>query len=78
MEAYESKGLKVNLGKSKVMVSDGITTDGMSKSKVDACWVCGLRVKVNSFFCLQCGQCIYGRCASVKRVIPKFSGNLHA
>ena len=25
MEAYESKGLKVNLGKTKVMVSDGIT-----------------------------------------------------
>ena len=40
-EAFENKGLKVNLGKSQVMVSSGITKDGMSKSKVDPCWVCG-------------------------------------
>ena len=33
-EAFESKDLKVNLGKTKVMVSSGITKDGMSKSKV--------------------------------------------
>ena len=47
-EAFESKGLKVNLGKTKVMVCGGITKDGMSKSKVDPCWVCSLRVKANS------------------------------
>ena len=34
-KAFESKGLKDNLGKTKVMVSRGITKDGMSKSKVD-------------------------------------------
>ena len=28
-EAFESKGLKVNLGKTKVMVCGGITKDGM-------------------------------------------------
>ena len=32
-EAFESKGLKVNLSKTKVMVSCGITKDGLSKSK---------------------------------------------
>ena len=34
-EAYESKGFKVNHGKSKVMISGGITKDVMSKRKVD-------------------------------------------
>ena len=38
-EASESKGLKVNLGKTKIMVSDGVSKDGLSKSQVDPCWV---------------------------------------
>ena len=42
-------GLKVNLRKTKVMVSGGITTnDGTSKSNVDPCGVCSLRVKAIS------------------------------
>ena len=72
-EASESKGLKVNLGKTKAMVSDSITKDGKSKSKVDPCGVCSLRVKVNSVLCVQCSKWIHGRCAGVKRVTPKFS-----
>ena len=44
-EAFESKGLKVNIGKTKVMVCGGITKDGMSKSKVDPCGVCSLNSK---------------------------------
>ena len=55
-EAFESKGLKVNLGKTKVMASGSITKDGMSKGKVDPCGVCSLRVKANSVLCLQCGK----------------------
>ena len=43
-EAFESNGLKVKVGKTRVMVSGGITKDGMSKSKVDPCGVCSLRV----------------------------------
>ena len=34
-QASEGKGLKVNLGKFKVMVSGSIIKDGMFKSKVD-------------------------------------------
>ena len=34
-ESFESKSLKVNFEKSKVMVCGSITKDGMSKSKVD-------------------------------------------
>ena len=72
-EASESKGLKVNLGKTKVLVCGGITMDGMSKSKVDPCGVYSLKVKANSVLCLQCGKWIHGRCAGMKRVTPKFS-----
>ena len=72
-EALESKGLKANLGKTEVMVSGGITMDGLSKSNVDTCGVCSLRVKANSVLCVQCGKWIHSRCAGVKRVTPKFS-----
>ena len=74
-ESFEIKGLKVNLRKTNVMVSGGITKDGMSKSKVDPCGVCSLRVKVNSVLCLQCGKWIHGRCARGKMATPKFSRN---
>ena len=36
--AFESKALKDNLGKIKVMVYGGSTKDSMSNSKVDSCW----------------------------------------
>ena len=74
--AFESKGLKGNLGKTKEMVSSCITKDGMSKSKVDPCGVCSLRVKANSVLSEQCGKWTDGRCAGVKRVTPTLSRNL--
>ena len=72
-EAIESKVLKFNLGKTKVMVSGGITKDGMSKSEVDRCGECSLRVNANSILCVQCGKWIHCRHARVKRVTPKFT-----
>ena len=72
-ETFESKGLKVNLGKTKVMVCGSITNDGMSKINIDPCGVCNLRVKVNSALCLLCGKWIHSRGAGMKRVIPKSS-----
>ena len=71
-EAFESKGLKVNLGKTKVMVCGSITKVGMSKSKIDPFGVCSLRAKANSVLCLQCGKWINGGCAGMKMVTPKF------
>ena len=50
-EAFESKGLKVSLGKTKVMVSGSITKDGMSRGNVYPCGVCSLRVKAFSVLC---------------------------
>ena len=71
-ESFDSKCLKVMLGKTKVMISSGITQDGLSKSNVDSCGVCSLRVKANSILCLQCGRWTHGRCAGVNRVTPVF------
>ena len=53
-------GLIVNLGKSMVMVSGGITKDDISEGIVDPCGVCSLRVKANSVLWLQCGRWIHG------------------
>ena len=74
-EAFESKGLKVNLGKSRVMISGGIEKDSLSKSKVDQCGVCSLGIKASSVLCVQCEKCIHDRCARMKRVTVKFSRN---
>ena len=38
-EAFESKGLKVNLGRTKVVVSGA--EGEMSVSKIDSCGICG-------------------------------------
>ena len=63
---------RINLGKIKVMVSVGITKDDISKSKVDPCGVCSLRVKANLVLCLQCGKWIHSRCSGMKQVTQKF------
>ena len=75
-EAFQRKALTVNLGKAKVMISGGITKDGMSKCNVDPCGVCSLGVKANSVLSLLCGKQIHGGCAGVKMVALKFSTNL--
>ena len=75
-EVFESKGLKVNFGMTMVVVSGSITQDGLSKSKVDPCWVCSLTVNTYSVLCVQCGRWIHDGCAGVKKVTPKFSRNL--
>ena len=68
-EAFERKGLKVNLGKTKVVVSGA---DGeVSVSKVDPCGICGKRVMANSMLCVKCEKWIHGRCARVKRVTSR-------
>ena len=72
-EDFDSKGLKANLGKTKVMVSGSITKDGLSKSKVDSCAICSIRAKAKSVLCVLCGKWIHGRCATVKRMTQNFS-----
>ena len=68
-EAFKSKRLKVNLGKTKVVVSG--TKGEVSVSKVDPCGICGKQVMANSESCVKCGKHIHGRCAIVMRVTPR-------
>ena len=49
--AFEGKGLKVNLGKTKVMESSGGV---VVLAKIDPCGVCGKRAKVNCVRCMTC------------------------
>ena len=65
-EAFESKGLKVNLKKTKVMVSD--LKGEVLKSKVNPCAKCAKRVMANSVMCTKCGKWVHGRFAKMKRV----------
>ena len=65
-EAFKSKGLKVNLKKTKVMVSG--SKGKILKSKVKPCAKCGKRVMENSVMCTKCVKWVHGRCAKMKRV----------
>ena len=59
--ALESKGLKVNISKTKVM---RYARDGAPKeAAVDPCSVWGKRVSVNSIHCATCGYWVHGRCS---------------
>ena len=65
-DALESKGLKVNTRKTKVMVS---TLEGeLFKSKIDPCGVCGRRVMANSVLCTKCGNWVHGRCVKIRKL----------
>ena len=65
--------MKINLGKTKVIIIGGITKDNMSEGKVDPCLVCILRITANAVLCVQCGKWIHCGCAEVTMVTPKFS-----
>ena len=69
-EALERKGLKANLGKTKVVVSGA--EGEVSVSKVHPRGICGKRVMANSVLCVKCGKWIHGRCMKVKRVTSWF------
>jgi len=70
-EAFERKGMKVNLGKTKVMVSG--EEREVVVSKVDPCGICGKRVRSNSVWCEKCKKWIHGRCTKMKRVTPRLA-----
>ena len=69
--AFEGKGLKVNLGKTKVMESGGGGGGGggvVALAKIDPCGVRDKKAKVNCVKCKTCKKWIHARCARVKRV----------
>ena len=63
-DAMESKGLKVNTRKTKVMVSG--SEGELFKSKIDPCGVCGRRVMANSVLWIKCVNWVHGKCAKIK------------
>ena len=65
-EAFESKGTRVNLGKTKLMVSG--MEEEMFDSKIDPCGMCGTRVMSNSVLCRACGKWVHARCTVKKKV----------
>ena len=65
-EAFESKRLKVNLKKTKVMVSG--SKGEVLKSKFDPRAKCGKRVLENSVMCTKCCEWVHGRWAKMQRV----------
>ena len=69
--ALESRGLKVNAKKTKLMVS---RSEGkVYICKIDPCGVCGRRVMANSVLCTKCGSWVYGKCAKIKRVTARLA-----
>ena len=47
-KVFERQGLKVDIGKAKMMVSGGVAKDGSSKSNVYSCWFCSLKLNTKS------------------------------
>ena len=70
-DALESKDLKVNTRKTKVMVSG--LEGKLFKSKRDPCGVCGKRVMANPVLCTNGGNWVYGRCAKIKRATARLA-----
>ena len=64
--ALEDKGLNVNVGKTKMMVSG--TEGKIVLSKTDPCGICGNRVGCNAVCRTQCTKWIHGRCTKMKKV----------
>ena len=59
-----------------MMVSGGITKDGLGKIEADTCGGYNQREKANSVLCVLCDKWVHGRCAGVKRETTKFLKNL--
>ena len=52
------------------MFCKSITNDGLSKSKVYSCSICGLGVKADYFMCVKCGNLVQSKFTAVN-VIAK-------
>ena len=64
-EAMERRGLKVNIGKTKMMVSGGEDSDPVQLGRYP-CAACGKGVGVNSIICTECGKWCHFRCSGLR------------
>ena len=69
-EVFESKGMKVNVGKTKLMVSG--MEDKAFDSMIDPCGVCGTRVMSNSVLCTACDKWVHARCTDKNKSCSLF------
>ena len=65
--AMESKGLRINMEKTKMMVS-GSSEEVPVQSGRDPCGVCGVGTGVNSILCTQCRKWCHKRCCGLRRI----------
>ena len=63
--SLSAKGMKVNTGKTKVMVS-AVGAGEEPKTGAFPCGVCGTGVGVNSIMCTKCKRWIHKRCSGIK------------
>ena len=75
--AFEGKGLKGNLGKTKVMESGG-GSGVVVWAKIEPCGVCEKKAKVNFVRCKTCKKWIHAKCARVKIVSCGMNGNFES
>ena len=59
-DALGSKGLRINIRKTKMMVSGA--EGEVVRSRVDPCGICGKRVMFNAVWCTLCKKWIHARC----------------
>ena len=67
-EAMEKKGLRVNAGKTKIMIC-GMGLDLLQSSGEFPCAVCRIGVGSNSIFCTSCKHWVHKKCSGLKRLI---------
>ena len=67
-KAMESKGLKVNIEKTKIMVT-GKECESTVNSGKYPCGVCGKGVGSNSVLCTECGKWVHHRCSHLQNVL---------
>ena len=69
-DSLTRKGLKVNEGKTKIMIGDS-SAGVMSESGAHPCGVCGAGVGANSIQCTGCRKWVHRRCSGVKGALSK-------
>ena len=65
LKTWKRRGLWVNMGKTKIMVS-GIDLNLLKKSRKDSCGVCQKEVGSNAIFCGGCLCWIHKKCSDIK------------
>ena len=68
-EAMEKKGLRVNAGKTKVMIC-GTGLDLLQSSGEYPCAVCRTGVGNNSIYCNDCKLWVHKKCSGLQRLTP--------